>query len=115
MISSNLSAPWCQTVEQLLAGTELLQQDQVGGRDEGGVQLHQVGMMKPPQQLVLPQHQQPLLRLVRADFSGKHLAGLRVPAQGDHTETSPEKQIQKNQSLETEMQYSKIKWSFVLN
>lgn len=55
------------------------------------MQLNQVGVVKPPQQLVLLQHQLPLLCLVRGDLGRKHLAGLGVPAQGYHAETTPER------------------------
>lgn len=59
------------------------------GGDEGSVQLHQVGVMKPLQQLVFSQHQKSLLCLVRADLGSKHLAGFSVPAQVYYAETAP--------------------------
>lgn len=82
--------PGCQTVEQLLAGAELLHQHQAAAGEVGSVQLHQVGVMKLLQELIFPQHQLPLLGLVRGDLGSKHLTGLNVPAHGDDAETAPE-------------------------
>lgn len=56
------------------------------------MQLHQVGVMKLLQELIFPQHQLPLLGLVRGDLGSKNLTGLNVPAHGDDAETPPEGQ-----------------------
>lgn len=53
------------------------------------MQLHQVGVMKLLQELILPQHQLPLLGLVRGDLGRENLTGLNVPAHGDDAETPP--------------------------
>lgn len=53
------------------------------------MQLHQVGVMELLQELILPQHQLPLLGLVRGDLGSKNLTGLNVPAHGDDAETTP--------------------------
>lgn len=53
------------------------------------MQPHQVGVMKLLQELIFPQHQLPLLGLVRGDLGSKNLTGLNVPAHGDDAETAP--------------------------
>lgn len=50
--------------------------------------------MKPLQQLVLSQHQLPLLGLVRGDLCSKHLAGLDIPTQVYNAETPPRERSQ---------------------
>lgn len=77
-------------MEQLLAGAELLHQHQEAAGEVGSVQLHQVGVMQLLQELIFPQHQLPLLGLVRGDLGRKNLTGLNVPAHGDDAETPPE-------------------------
>jgi len=81
--------PLSQAVEQLSAGAQLLHQHQVAGRDVGGVQLHQVAVVEPLQDQVLPQHHLPLLRLVRGDLGRVRLPTLLIPALGDDTKTTP--------------------------
>lgn len=53
------------------------------------MQLHQVGVVKPLQELIFPQHQLPLLRLAGGDLGNEDLTGLNVPAHGDDAETAP--------------------------
>lgn len=83
--------PQGQAVEQLFPRTELLHQHHVVGGYKRSVQLYQVRVMKPFQQLVLTQHQLSLLWLVRRDLGSEHLAGLHVPTKGYYTEATPER------------------------
>lgn len=76
-------------MEQLSAGAQLLHQHQVAWGDVGGVQLHQVAVVEPLQDQVLPQHHLPLLRLVRGDLGRVRLPTLLIPALGDDTKTTP--------------------------
>lgn len=86
-----LILPCSQTVQQLLAGTQLLHQQHIQRGDESSIQLNQVGVVQPPEQLVLLQHQLSLLGLVGSDLSSKYLTGFHIPAQVYDTETTPER------------------------
>lgn len=86
-----MSLPCSQTVQQLLSGTQLLHQQHIQRGDESSIQLNQVGVVQPPEQLVLPQHQLSLRGLVGSDLSGEYLTGFHIPAQVYDTEATPER------------------------